>query len=216
VLHLDRRQPCVHNHSPGPARRPVSPGTLRGMRARLVPVFLALCVSLGACSDGGEEPDAAPTLPPITEARSPSPEPDAVPPQATEATPEGAAEFARLFYSEIARGFQTADPALVSRLSADDCRTCSEYIASITAVQEQGWRAKGGDFEILFAVAPAVEGDTAKVDVGWNFSPVQYIDGSGSVVDDGPPVTGVEEQLKLRRDGDSWIVTAVDRIRQRS
>lgn len=183
------------------------------MRARLVTALLVL--SLGAAACGGEEPAAGPTLPPVTEAPSPTPEVEAVPGEAAEATPEGAAEFARFFYAEVARGFQTANPDLVSELSADDCQTCLQYIDSIQAVKEQGWRAEGGDFDILFAVAPAIEGDTATVDVGWNFAPVNYLDTDGNVAETGPPVDGVEEQLTLARNGESWQVTEILRIRQR-
>lgn len=189
---------------------------LRPMRARLAPLALVLCLATAGCSDDGGA--AGPTLPPLTESPSASPSPRAVavPSEATAATPEGAAEFARFFYAQVARGFQAADPSLVDAISGDDCATCNNYIESITAVRDEKLRAEGGDFELYLAVSPALEGDTATVDVGWNFASVRYFDASGNLVQEGPAMSGVEESVTLRRESDTWIVQDIRRIRQRS
>lgn len=184
--------------------------------ARRLSVVLALCAGLTAC--GGDEPPPV-TLPPITEAPIPTPTAteDPVPSAATEQSSDGAVEFARFFYEQVAVGFQNQNPDVVAAISLPGCATCENYVDSIQAVRDDGLRVEGGDFDITFAVSPGLENPAAaRVDVGWNFTPVTYYDGSGNVVDTGPAVTGVEELVTLNREGSTWRVASVERVRQRS
>ncbi len=214
MLHLGQRQLPVHNHSPGPARRPVPPGTLRGMRARLVPVLLALSVSVGACSDGGEEPDAAPTLPPITESPSPSPEPDVVPSEATAATPEGAAEFVRFFYEAIETGYQSRDATALRQLSADDCTACSNFVATIESLKQSGSTVRD-DYALDFVSveAPELSGGERVLTALVVFNVTEYVQlgADGQVVKTEPAAENVVQNVTLERSGDGWRVLEVSR-----
>jgi len=169
---------------------------------------------LAGCSQ--DEPPAS-TLPPLSVAPSPSAtSAEPVPSAAQAATPQGAAEFARFFYGQVAAGFQTQNPDLVAEISLPTCESCQRYIQSIADVKRDALRVEGGDFEITFASAPALEDpQKARVDVGWDFSSVAYFDVANNQVDSGPAVTGVEETMLLQRRGGSWVVEALFQVRKR-
>jgi hypothetical protein len=181
------------------------------MRARLVPVLLTLSVSVGACSDGGAPSEAATTRPPITESPSPSPEPDAVPPQATEATPEGAAEFVRFFYAEVERAYAEREPSRIAELAAPNCQTCERFIASVTQLRDQNQRSEGLVYEIVSAVAPPLEGNTARVDVVYNGPEAVRYDSDNNVINREPAAKFVNEQVDLLLIDGSWRVREVTR-----
>lgn len=124
------------------------------MRARLATALLVLSVGAAACSS--EDPEAGPTLPPITEAPSATPEP--VPSEATAATPEGAAEFVRHFYTQVELAYREREPRYVADLSAQDCRACERFISSLTQLRKEGQRAEGVTYDIVGAEAPALKG----------------------------------------------------------
>lgn len=181
-------------------------------RASAVAACLLVSVLLSACADDEPGPVALPSVSPAPSV-SPSaaaPSPVAVPVDARAATPQGAAEFARFFYAEVAAAFQTQSPDRVSSLSLPDCETCRRYVASVRQAQIHNWRIDGGEFRILLAEAPRSGSDgTATVDVAWNFQPAIYYDTSGMKIHEAPAVVGVEETLRLQRRGGSWAVADI-------
>lgn len=181
------------------------------MRLRAAAGAVAL-TALAACSSDPAPPS---TLPSLSAAPSTSPSAAAVPSEAAAATPEGAAEFARFFYAQVTRGFQTQDSSLVSALSLPTCKTCSNYVRSIDSVRADKLTVEGGDFQLYLAVAPGQgQPSEARVDVGWDFTAVKYLNEAGEVVEEGPAVSRVEEQLDLVRIDGEWRVEAITRIRQ--
>jgi hypothetical protein len=178
------------------------------MRARLVPVFLALCVSVGACSDGGEEPDAAPTLPAITESPSPSPEPDAVPPQATEATPEGAAEFVRYWFDSLNQAAQDGDTETLKAVSDPACETCSRFISSIENLYGPGGRIEGGQFNVTAVEAQSVpaEAREAKALVVYDVTPTRQVGPQGETILQVEALSNETGDLVLARTPAGWTL----------
>jgi hypothetical protein len=181
------------------------------MRARLVPVLLTLCLGVGACTDGGEEPDAAPTLSPITESPSPSPEPDAVPPQATEATPEGAAEFVRFFYKSLERAYANADPEVIESLSADGCESCQNFVESIADLRDQGGRVEAFTIDVVDVQAAGVEpaATTAAAVVVLDVSEYVRVERDGSESAREPAVSGAVNDVQLVRVEGEWLVQGI-------
>lgn len=178
------------------------------MRARLGAALLVLSLGAAGCSSG-EEPEAGPTLPPVTEAPSPTPDADAVPSQATEATPEGAAEFARFFYSQVERAYVEKEPRYISELAADGCVACESFVESVSQLRDEGQRIVGATYEIVSAEAPPVAGDTARVDVVYNGPEAVRYDSGNNVLNREPALTFANEQVNLILVDGSWRVQEV-------
>jgi hypothetical protein len=188
-------------------------------RSTAAAACLLVSVVLSACAD--DEPGAR-ALPPASPQASasasaggsPTPAAVAVPSAAQAGTPQGAAEFARFFYSEVAVGFQTQSPDRVSQLSLPACETCQRYVASIAEAKHNDWRVEGGDFRLLFAEAPSAHpSGTSVIDVAWDFEPAVYYDASGEKIHEAPAVQGVEETVRLQRHDESWVVEEITTVR---
>lgn len=131
------------------------------MRVRLVTALLAASLVTSACSD--DEPAAGPTLPPVTETPSASPTAEAIPTEATAATPEGAEAFVRHFTREVNQAYLTLDAARIQALSDPDCKTCQRYIASIEAFAAEDASVAPYEVEVLEVEAPAVAPETTGI-----------------------------------------------------
>lgn len=177
------------------------------MRVRLGTALLAAALVTSACSD--DEPAAGPTLPPITEVPSASSTADAVPSEATAATPQGAAEFARHFYAQVERAYVEKEPRYIRELSAPGCSACERFVASVTQLRDENQRSEGATYEIVAAEAPAVEGESARVDVVYNGPEAVVYDVDNNVVLREPAVTLANEQLNLVRVAGEWRVQEV-------
>lgn len=179
----------------------------RSMRVRLGTALLAAALVTSACSD--DEPAAGPTLPPITETPSASPTPEAIPTEATVATPEGAAEFARYFYAQVERAYAEKEPRYIQELSAPGCSACERFVASVTQLRDEDQRSEGLLYEIVSAEAPALSGETARVDVVYNGPEVIRYDAQDNVINREPAADLVNEQVELVQEGGAWLVTEV-------
>jgi hypothetical protein len=129
-----------------------------------------------------------------------------VPPAAQEATPEGAAAFARFFYSEVSRGYANKDPEIVRRLSAPGCKACERFIASMTALRDDAQTVTPVVYNITAAESPEITGAQARVDVMYDSPEVVSRDRSGAVLFTEPEVSGFLEQMTLARGPSGWLV----------
>jgi hypothetical protein len=190
-----------------------APNTIRTMRGYVM--TLVAVATLSGC--GGSSAGQPRTLPAVTATTSPSAAASVAPTGIQAPTPEGATEFAKFFYAQITRAFATKNPKLVQDISLPTCKTCGLYRKSVTLVRDRNQLVTGGVFAVTFAAAPATEAmATARVDVGWNFSGATFYDKTGRVVERHAPQRGVEEQVRLLRQGDHWMVAEVTRTRTRS
>jgi len=178
------------------------------MRARLVPALVALAALAVGCSEGGDG-ETSPTLPPVTAAPSESPTAEAVPNEATAATPEGAAEFVRFFYETVEQSYQSQDPNAVRSLSAEGCMACKAFIDTIEGLRADGAKVRE-DYavEVVSVEAPGlVAGQTsltalAIIDV----AEFVRLGADGQVTTREPALDDVAQNVTLRRDGASWQV----------
>ncbi len=150
--------------------------------------------------------DAEPKpLPPVPSS-SPTPVVLPLPSEAAQATPEGAAAFARYYLDVIGSAFATADPSRLDELSAPGCGGCDALIAAVQELQEQGRKRVGGEYIVTSVAAPPVEEGDVIVEIAYKRSAGQVVDAAGEVRASAPPVPVTNAQLRLLRRGDSWIV----------
>lgn len=126
-----------------------------------------------------------------------------------DATPQGAADFARHFFAQITKAFATADPTLVSALSRPGCTTCDAYVASLTKLRDNRERVSPVSFTVHFAEAPATDGKTARVDVQYSVPASKRYDAAGRVIYTERASVRVNATVKLLRLGSSWRVVEV-------
>ena len=188
--------------APGPAN------TIRTMR--VLALTLAAVAAVSGC--GGSSGDKPRTLPAVTASSSPSPSAGGtaaasdVPAEAQAPTSAGAEAFARFFYTETKRAFESKNPDLIKAISAPGCTSCDNYIASITLLRDNNERVENFTVTVLSAVAPALAGSTARVDVSWSSPEVLRYDASGKVIMREGPFKRVDDQMNLVRRGDSWVI----------
>jgi hypothetical protein len=179
---------------------------------RYVGVGIAALVLSGCGGSSAEEPQTLPTLASV--AASPSPSVAALPSAAAGATPQAAAEFAKFFYAQVEEGFKTKNPGLVSSISLPSCKTCANYVNSLTVLRDKNERLEGGHFLVKFAESPGAEGGKTSVDVQVAYSGSTRYAADGTVVRKTPPLV-IDEELDLVRMSDTWRVAAVKRVRTR-
>jgi hypothetical protein len=169
-------------------------------------VALVGVVALTACGDSSAEPRVLPSL---SAPASPSASPIPTGPAAA----HDAAEFARFVYAEIERAFIERDPAIVEAISTPQCESCRRFIDSIAGLRDSNGRVEGYRITVRTAVAPADSGTTARVDVIRDSTASVEYDAAGKVVSREPGYRGIEEQMDLVRQGATWRVTSIIRIR---
>jgi hypothetical protein len=184
-------------------------------RAAWIVVLTAALLS--GCNSDAAEPAPLPSvdasgLAESSPSPSPSPTPavEAVPPAAQEPTPDGAAAFARFFYAAVTRGYAEKDPEVVQQLSAPGCSACERFVASMTALRDDGETVTPVVYNIVSAEAPGFDGTKARVDVMYNSPEIVRRDRSGNIIRTEPDVTGFLEQLTLVRGPSGWLVQGVD------
>lgn len=128
------------------------------------------------------------------------------------ATPQAAAAFARFFYAQITRAYETNDPSLIQRLSASGCKACQRYVASVRQARDQHERVTGVEYKIRFAEAPALQGSAARVDVIYDAPATRRYADSGQLLETEPAVTGYKTELMLVRTGSSWQVVSEQQV----
>jgi hypothetical protein len=183
--------------------------TIRIMRA--LALALAATGALAACggSSGGARTLPAVTSSPAASPSATAPAVAAVPAEATAATSAGAEAFAKFFYAQVQRAFEAKDPEIVRVLGAPGCGACDAYVASITKLRDNNERVEGYALTVFDAIAPAVTGPRARVDVSWTAPVVKRLDANGKVIRTEGPFRRVNEQVELLRSGDQWRVQAI-------
>ncbi len=164
--------------------------------AGALPLAAAL---LAGCTDGADDPTVLSSASP-----TPSPSPSISPPP-SEATPQGAAAFARYWYDVLNQAGASGNTTLLRQLSAPQCQTCANFIGSIETVYPKG-RFRGGRHLVRFAEAPAFSGRTAQVSILVDIGRTDVLDSSGKVLQSEPAAEGVELEMTLSRRDSGWIV----------
>lgn len=178
------------------------------MRVRSVAAALLLGLALTACSDDAGEPSVLPSLDASPTSTTSAPEP--TPTGINAATPEGAAEFARYFYSQVELAYKQRDPEIVSRLSAPGCVACERFVASIARLRDNNERSEGLVYGILFAQAPGNDGTEARVDVIYSGPEVVRYDAQGQEINREAAAVNAEEQVNLvRSEAGTWLVAEI-------
>lgn len=129
-----------------------------------------------------------------------------LPSEAAAATAEGAAAFARYYLEVIGAAFASADPTQLEALSAPGCGGCDALIGSITELREQGRKRLGGDYIVKSVAAPPVERGDVILEIAYAREAGQVVDETGRVFASAPPVPVTNAQLRLIRQGMSWVV----------
>lgn len=187
--------------------------TLPTMRA-LALTLAATAALVSACGGSSGEPRTAPPVStPSAATSSPTPAAAGVPAEAKAPTSAGAEAFAKFFYTQIKLAYETKNPDLVRAISAPGCVSCGRYIDSVTKLRDNNERMSDYALTVLLAVAPAVTDNTARVDVSWSSPQVVRYDASGKVLDREGPFTRVDDEFKLVRGGDGWLVSQVKSLR---
>lgn len=175
------------------------------MRARLVPALLVLGLGLSACSGGDGE--ASPTIPPVTDA--PSPSAAATPTQAAPSAPQDPAEFAQFFVNEVFEAYESLDAERVSRLSDPACQACQRYVATIGSIRERDATIRDDySVEVLETLTPgeSAEAATVVVTLITRVGPFVVTDPDGTQVVNEPAADQIVQSLTLLRTADSWRV----------
>lgn len=186
--------------------------TIRTMRA-LVLTLAATSALAGCAGSSAEQPK---TLPAVTASPSPTAvAPSAAPTGINAPTPQGATEFAKFFYVQLEQAFATRNVALIAEISEPGCQSCNNLINSIKSAVDQRARIEGFHVTVTTAVAPAITGPTARVDVVRDSNGVTFLDANGKVLAHEPPLRGIEERMDLVRVPDGWRVAQITRVRVR-
>lgn len=190
--------------------------TIRAMRA--LAWVLAAGAALTGC--GGSSADGPRSLPPVSAPATSSPTSQLatgadLPAEARPATSAGAEAFARYFYTQVQRAFETKNPDLVIALSAPGCTSCDNYIRSLTKLRDNNERVENFTVRILVAVAPQVVGPRARVDVSWMTPDVAIrYDVQGREIFRDGPYKRVDDQFNLTYGGAGWRVSAIQSLRR--
>jgi len=191
----------------------------RNRAAVLLAAPLAASMLLTGC--GGEsKPDASPsstaasspttTAPPTTSA-SPTPttkattDPD-IPAAARVHTPAGAEAFVRYFFSQLNRSWSTADPSLLSPLSAPGCKTCAAFTASAAEFASKNQHYKGAVFSVTSIAALGQGPRGQEVLVIGKQEPGAIVNSAGSVVKASVAQSG-KFVVSLKWTGNGWSIS---------
>jgi hypothetical protein len=137
-----------------------------------------------------------------------------VPAVAKAATSAGAQAFATFFYAQTKRAFESKDPELIRAISAPGCKACDNYIRSITKLRDNNERVENFTVNVLLAVAPAVTGNAARVDVSWSSPQVIRYDAAGKVLSREGPFKRVDDEFNLLRSRGTWLVAEITPMRR--
>jgi hypothetical protein len=171
------------------------PVVIRGTAA------VALAAALVGCS-AEADPTPLPPLPSV----SPTPETLQVPPEATPATAQGAAAFARHYFELVNKALETGDATAVRGASAPGCGGCRNLIAAIEEPLPAGERVEGGLFELIFAESPPVEDGDVIVEIRYSTTEVRVFGPQGELKETIPATAATNGQLRLMRKSDGWVV----------
>ena len=163
----------------------------------------ALCVvaALAGCTEA-----AAPAPLPSVPTASPTAAALPIPPEATPETPQGAAAFTRYYFDVVNRAFVAGDASDVRRLSDPECEGCNNLVRAIEEEPDPGERIEGGEFEVIFAESPPVEGGDVIVDLRYAVTELRVVGQDGRVIRTTPAEPGIDAQLRLIREGQAWVV----------
>jgi predicted lipid-binding transport protein (Tim44 family) len=181
---------------------------------RLTATLLGAGLLLTGCSGEAADTPGA-TLPPATSTPSASATAtaaDEVPPEAKAATPEGAAAFVRHFYERIERAYAERDPEVLRPVVDADCEACNGLLAAVARLRDDNnTLASPYRITVKDVVVPGLEaGQTEVVALAiFDESELVRLDESGVEQARLPALSGVAQDVRLMRVGESWRVEEV-------
>lgn len=195
------------------------------MRTTVAAAVAALALGLAGCSNSGQpsppptpdQPtttsspaDTAPTTeaaPPTTESPSETASTD-LPPEATEDSEAGAEAFARHYLDVLNALSQNPSTGELTKLSADACRTCANFEAAISGLQERGERTNGPVAEVKSATAVMI-GQDAHATVSITQLGPETLAADGSTATPSASPESVDLVFRLEWTGTAWIVNEI-------
>lgn len=154
-----------------------------------------------ACS-ADPEPEPLPPVPSV----SPTPLVLPLPSEAAAATPQGAAAFTRYYFDAVNQAFAAGDASQVRVLSDPGCDACNNLARAIEEEPAPGERIEGGDYQIVFAESPPTDNGDVVVEIRYALTAVRVLAADGRVIRTKPEVSAVDAQVRLIRNGGSWVV----------
>ncbi len=184
-----------------------------GRQVRVI-MALAAAVLLSGCSQADEP---AVTLPPLPSAspspsRSPSPSPAAsvpkpvLPELAKQRTSEGASAYATFYFDSVTWSFANAEPSAMRSAASPECESCESLAGLVVDLQNMDRRRKGGQYQVISALTPALSDDLTVVDLRYKRPGASTVDSSGAVVETFKAVPPTSVSMILEWRDNSWVV----------
>ena len=149
-------------------------------------------------------PSVTPTAPPLAPVEKPA--------LADEATAAGAEAFARYWYAEVNRAYQTLDGGNLRTLATADCASCRRLADSLDKSRRLGQRYEGGTVQIGSAVSPPLSGRTAHVLVDYSAAALTAFSSDGAVTAKVPAFSKTTVQMTLLQREGAWRVQGIGRL----
>lgn len=184
---------------------------VRPMRPVRGAVGLLAGLVLVACSSGAaDEPERTTSTSAATSeaAATPTestPAPPQMPPEAREATPEGAAAFVRHFFQLVNYAYATGDTEPLRRASHSDCETCASVVDQVEQRYSTGGRISGGEISVVSAQAgPIDDVGISLVTTAYDQASLTELDADGNVVTTGSGEDDSVIAFYAEFAGDEW------------
>lgn len=175
------------------------------MRITGVAVLSALLLAAAGC--GGE--DEPPALPPVTApAVTTTPAAPTAAVSAFPETPQGAAAFARAFFLSVNQAFAKKSASYLAPFFAEGCTACARYEGTLRDLASGAASVESSELTVISAESPPAEGRLQPVDVRVASRGSVFRDPSGNVTNREPAGTA-EIELRLVRDGTSWLIEQI-------
>ena len=127
-----------------------------------------------------------------------------------EVSEAGAEAVARYFLDLYAYVYATGDLEAWRELSHPECIFCTSVMEGVAAQQSAGERTVGGALVVTTAQTVAVTpGSFYSVDIQGGQEPWEYLDSAGELLDSQLDFLSHRYFIVVIREGDAWLVRAV-------
>jgi hypothetical protein len=160
-----------------------------------------------AAVEGAASSDPAVLASASQSAGEPSPADEVpLPAAATAEDALGASAFAKHYMLVLQKALESSDASNFESLSDPGCGGCRNIIDAIGQASQAGQRVSGAELSVVFAEAPAVRGGETIVDLRYERRSGRLLSRDGAVVEAIPPEGPIDTQLRVRRQGEAWVV----------
>ena len=165
----------------------------------------------GAGQGSTQEPRIPTTTVTPTATVAPTITPPALPAEATQATPEGAAAFFRYFWAVYGYSYASLDTRIMRSICETTCNSCRTFAAQIEAAAERGDHFEGGGVSVAVAVAaPSDPTRGTMVNGVIDQKSAWTVSAQGQVVASASPNVKKGVNAAVRWDGTRWRMLAID------